>query len=711
MTHLPSLIIDLGVMLVVAGVMNLLCKRLKQPVVLGYILAGYLVGPQTSFLPTVVDVEGVKIWAEIGIIFFLFGLGLEFSFRKLMRVGRSALIAATFEMSAMILLGILAGKLLGWSTTNSVFLGAMVSISSTTIIIRAFEELKLKTRQFVSLVYGILIVEDLLAISLLAILSAFAIDQTLSLTVFSVSLIKLLVVLLSWFALGIVLVPAALNYFRQYLNEEALLILSIAMCFLMVIMATSLGFSPALGAFVTGSILAETKFRHRIETLISPIRNLFGAVFFVSVGMALDLMVIKEHFAAIVLISLVIILGKSCCITAGTLLSGTRLRHSIQTGLSMAQIGEFSFIIAGLGLSLHVMDLSMYSIIVLVSAITTFTTPYLIRSSDSICRYAEGIYPHSYEVKAPKRTGFNPYFLKSHAPKLLFNLSLIVTISLLSKQWLLPFLDRYFANSTLISWCIVMLISSPFIWGLMFAQPYQKDGVHSRPFLLFRVGLAIFVLVICGVQFVPWSVAILTAIVFTAGMPLILFMGSEPIYRFVEAQFKIQMASSSEDRQMVPSALAPWDAQLSSVEVTVHSPFLGKSLKEIQVKENFGLTIVMIKRGPQYIFAPDRDEVIWPHDRLYVVGSDTEIERAYLALNPEVEESDGDDHDWGKFHLFSIHLDKGSPYCFKTIRDSGIREKTKWLIVGIERAGERTLSPDSITVLQPNDLLWIVGEK
>src|SRR5688572_13115417 len=377
MAHLPHLITDLGLILAVAGITTLIFRKIRQPVVLGYIIAGFLVGPHVSLFPSVVDAEGIKTWSEIGVIFLLFSLGLEFSFKKLMKVGGSASITALVEIVLMIVIGYVVGKLLGWSTMDCIFLGAILSMSSTTIIIRAFDEVGAKTKKFVQLVFGILIVEDLVAILLLVLLSTIAVSNQFAGGELLMEMLKLGFFLVLWFLGGIFFVPTFLKWTRRLLNDETLLIFCIGLCLLMVMLAVEVGFSAALGAFIMGSILAETTQAERIENLIKSVKDLFAAVFFVSVGTMVEPQIILDYAVPILVVSLVTLVGKFTTSALGALLSGQSLKNAVQTGMSLGQIGEFSFIIASLGVSLKVTSDFLYPIAVAASAVTTFTTPYL----------------------------------------------------------------------------------------------------------------------------------------------------------------------------------------------------------------------------------------------------------------------------------------------------------------------------------------------
>lgn len=389
MTHLPHFVTDLGLILAVAAITTLIFKKIKQPVVLGYIIAGFLVGPHSSLLPTVADEDGVKTWSEIGVIFLLFTLGLEFSFKKLVKVGGSASVTALVEIVLMIGIGYLTGNLMGWSMMDSVFLGAILAMSSTTIIIRAFDEAGVRAKKFATLVFGILIVEDLVAILLLVLLSTLAVTQQFGGGELLAEILKLAFFLILWFLGGIFFIPTFLKRTSKLLNDETMLIVSLALCLAMVLLAVKVGFSAALGAFVMGSILAETTQAERIEHLVKSVKDLFAAIFFVSVGMMIDLQVLVDYAVPVLVITLITIFGKLIATALGALLSGQSLKHSVQAGMSLAQIGEFSFIIASLGVSLNVTSAFLYPIAVAASAVTTFTTPFMIKKSGSFYAFLE----------------------------------------------------------------------------------------------------------------------------------------------------------------------------------------------------------------------------------------------------------------------------------------------------------------------------------
>ena len=427
MSQIPALISDLAVILISAGLVTLLFKKLKQPVVLGYIVAGILAGPSIEQIPTVTDVESIRIWADIGVIFLLFALGLDFSFKKLMKVGGTAVIGAITVVIGMMTAGYITGLSLGWGHMNSLFLGGMLSMSSTTIIFKAFDDMGLRNQRFAGVVFGILVVEDLFAVLLMVLLSTVAVSKHVEGMEMLDSVVKLGIFLLFCFVVGIYLIPSFLKKAKSFLNEETLLIVSIGLCLGMVMIATKAGFSSALGAFVMGSILAETIDAERIEHLVKPVKDLFGAIFFVSVGMLIDPQMLWEYKIPIFIITLVVMAGQICFASFGVLLSGQPIKIAIQSGFSLAQIGEFAFIIAGLGLSLNVTDQYLYPIVVAVSVITTFFTPYMIRLAEPAYKWAERIIPENWKQFLERySSGSNTIRQKSAWNKLLKALVRIV---------------------------------------------------------------------------------------------------------------------------------------------------------------------------------------------------------------------------------------------------------------------------------------------
>lgn len=729
MVHLPHLITDLSVILITAALMTILFKYLKQPVVLGYLVAGFMVSPHVSFLPSIHDLEGIKVWAEIGVIFLLFSLGLEFSFRRLMKVGTSASITAIFEILFMMGAGSLTGYLLGWSLMDSIFLGGILSISSTTIIIRALDELGMKKRGFVSLVFATLIVEDLVAIVLLVLLSALAATAAFSGEEFLLSAAKLPFFMILWFVAGMYLLPTLFRKTKKLLSDETLLILSIGLCLGMVILATYLGFSPALGAFVMGSLIAETREGRKVEHVLLSVRDLFAAVFFVSVGALIEPAALKEHWALILLLTVITIFGKIFSTSLGALLSGRNLKHSVQAGFSLAQIGEFSFIIATLGVTLNVTSSFLYPVAVAVSAITTFTTPYLIRFSDPFYLWLEKRLPnrfiehhsHSHANSVARGSGgFFSIFLKNYGALLTFNSVIVIAISFACQKYLTPFLiskigPGYWAMG--ISGMTALILSAPFLWAIAGGRKALQDSQKMElsynyriAFMFIRLLVLVSLLTLTTFQSTGFGGA---AALMIFAIPIIFFLGNRyasAIYESMESRFRKNLKESHKpEAHDETKKLAPWDATLVSLYLSPDSLLVGKTLIQAQLKETFGITVIMIERGSKMILTPQRDDMLFPHDRLLLLGNEDQIEKAQVAIEASSPEaSHSAQHD---YQLVPLKLYENSHLVGVSIRQSSIRELTRGLVVGIERQGKRILNPDSATQFQAGDLIWLVADR
>lgn len=460
MNELPGLIKDLALISIYAAIVLLIFKKIKQPVVLGYILAGMLVGPHIPFLPTINDMENIHVWANIGVIFLLFGLGLEFSFKKIVNVGKSALITATANILFLLFVGYQVGLILGWNTTDSLFLGGMISMSSTTIIIKAFDELNLKKEPFTFIVFGILVVEDVVGVLLLVLLPTIAIGKNVDGIDLLYSALKLAFFLVLWFISGIYLIPTLLKKIQKLLNDELILVISIALCMGMVLLAAKFGFSSALGAFIMGSILAETPIVEKIEKIISPVKDFFGAVFFVSVGLIVNPEMFVEYAKPIVVITIIVVVGQISMTTFGLLLSGKPLETALKCGFSLAQVGEFAFIIATLGVSLDVVSPQLYPIIVAVSVITTFTTPMMIKASRPIYEYVNKHLPDKYKQFLSKHTSNRP------TPNVEENL------------WRELF-QTYFITLLLTSVILIALININFFFVFEYMRKVLPDNISS----------------------------------------------------------------------------------------------------------------------------------------------------------------------------------------------------------------------------------------
>ena len=726
--HIPDLISDLGLILVTAAMAVLIFRLLKQPLVLGYLVAGFLAGSEFDFFPTVKDMNSVKVWAEIGVIFLLFSLGLEFSFKKLMKVGGTASITALTQIILMVALGYFVGQLMDWGKMNSLFLGVILSISSTTIILKTFDELGVKTQKFAGNVIGALIVQDILAILMMVLLSTVAVSQQFSGTELLQSVLKLVFFLTIWFVAGIFFIPTFLKKAKHLLTDEMLLIVSLALCLLMVLFAANVGFSPALGAFIMGSIIAETTQAEHIEHLVKPVKDLFGAVFFVSVGMLIDPEMLLKYAFPVGIITLVVILGQSLTSTIGALLSGQPLKQSIQTGMSLSQIGEFSFIIATLGMTLNVTSDFLYPIVVAVSAVTTFTTPFMVKLSTPFSLYLEKKLPrrwvkkierYSANTEAIKSVSTWQIVLKAYLTQVIIHSIIIVAIILLSSKYILPLVeDSRFGNA--IAALITVVILSPFLWALSLrrvavkqVQELMQVRKYQGPIIVLifiRIALSLFYMGFVLNEFFSPVIAFFALI---AGIILYISFPKRlhAFYNKIEGHF-IKNFNDRENTKLAnkrQNVLSPWDGHMADFEIATASNLAGKTLEELKIREQFGINIAAIKRGDITINIPMRTERLFPGDEINVIGTDEQVKlfKNYLDKH-EIDAPE----DIEKEDIILQQLELKNRVCIgKSIRESQIREKTHGIIVGIERNGIRILNPESNWILESDDIIWIAGDK
>jgi len=726
--HIPDLISDLGLILVTAAIAVLIFRLLKQPLVLGYLVAGFLAGSKFDLFPSVKDMNSVKVWAEIGVIFLLFSLGLEFSFKKLMKVGGTASITALTQIVTMVVLGYFVGQLMDWGKMNSIFLGVILSISSTTIILKTFDELGVKTQKFAGNVIGALIVQDILAILMMVLLSTIAVSQQFSGTELIQSVLKLVFFLTIWFVAGIFFVPTLLKKAKHLLTDEMLLIISLALCLLMVLFAANVGFSPALGAFIMGSIIAETTQAEHIEHLVKPVKDLFGAVFFVSVGMLIDPKMLIEYGLPVGILTIVVVFGQSISATIGALLSGQPLKQSVQTGMSLSQIGEFSFIIATLGMTLNVTSDFVYPIVVTVSAITTFSTPFMVKFSTPFSLYLERKLPrrwvkkierYSANTDAIKSVSTWQIVIRSYLTQVIIHSIIIVAIIVSSSKYLLPLVqDSRFGNA--LAAFITVVILSPFLWALSLrrvaveqVQELMQVRKYQGPIIVvffFRILLSIFYLGFVLNEFFSPIIAIIALII--GLISYVLFPKQlHTLYNKIEKHF----LKNFNDRELTKVAnrrqnvLSPWDGHMADFEIAKESNLAGKTLSELKIREQFGINIASIKRGDITINIPVRNERLFPGDEINIIGTDEQVKLFKIYLDKhEVDAPETDE----RVDIILQQLDLKNRACVgKSIRESRIREKTHGIIVGIERNGKRTLNPESDWILETDDIVWIAGDK
>lgn len=742
MGHLPALIQDLALILVAGAIVTLLFRRIRQPLVLGYIIAGFLVGPHFPFLPSVSDSANVETLAEIGVIFLLFSLGLEFSFKKLMRVGGAASITALVEIICITLAGYYAGRWMGWSVMDSLFLGGMLASSSTTIIIRAFDELGVKTKQYARIVFGVLVVEDIVVILLMVLLSTIAVTQEFEGGEIIYTVLKLAFFLAFWFISGIFLLPTLLKRAKSLFDDETLLILTLGLCLGMVVLATEVGFSAELGAFIMGSIIAETTKAETVEHLVKPVKDLFGAVFFVSVGMMIDPQAIIEYGWPVVIVTMITSFGKLGSTTFGALLSGQTLKQSVQVGMSMAQIGEFAFIVATLGLSLGVISDFLFPVAVGASAITTFTTPYLIKYSEPFYGFLERILPekwirnlnrYSSSTQNIQAESAWKALLRSYATIMITNGIVLLALFLFSQNFLMPFLNRNIEDPTLrnvIGLIISLGAASPFLWAIMAKRPeglsykelWMEKNYNRGPLVVLETSRVVAGIVIISqwvFQLFSTQTAILVIVPLVVLILYILGRRIQKFYQRIEVRFLtnlnerenavIQSNRNASNTQEIRSELLPWDAHIVELEVAPEAEYVGKTLLELAWREHYGINIVFIKRGEKLIHVPGRNNKLLPRDLVGIIATDEQIQRfkpIFDAKDPVIP-SDVDVED---IALKKIVVNEHTRLKGLDIRSSGLRERTNGLVIGIEREGRRILNPESNTVFEWDDIVWIVGE-
>ncbi|WP_455962746.1 cation:proton antiporter domain-containing protein [Bacteroides bouchesdurhonensis] len=739
MSQLPTLIADLALILICAGIMTLLFKKLKQPLVLGYVVAGFLASPHMPYTPSVMDTANIKTWADIGVIFLLFALGLEFSFKKIVKVGGSAIIAACTIIFCMILLGIGVGMSFGWHRMDCLFLGGMIAMSSTTIIYKAFDDLGLRKKQFTGLVLSILILEDILAIVLMVMLSTMAVSHNFEGTEMLESIGKLLFFLILWFVVGIYLIPEFLKRCRKLMGEETLLIVSLALCFGMVVMAAHTGFSAAFGAFIMGSILAETIEAESIDRLVKPVKDLFGAIFFVSVGMMVNPAMIVEYAIPIIVITIAVILGQATFGTFGVILSGKSLKTAMQCGFSLTQIGEFAFIIASLGVSLHVTSEFLYPIVVAVSVITTFLTPYMIRFAEPASTFVDAHLPASWRKMLLRYNGSQTAMNHDNLWKKLLLAMVritvvysIVSISViaLSFRFVIPFFKENLPPfwASLLGAVFIILFISPFLRAIMvkknhsveFMTLWHDSRANRAPLvatIVIRVMIAaLFVIFVISGLFK----ASIGLIIGVAVLVVLLMVWSRRLKKqsiLIERRFFQNLRSRDvraeylgEKKPEYAGRLLSHDLHLADLEIPGESPWSGKTLMELNLGKRYGVHVASILRGRRRINIPGGAERLFPLDKIQVIGTDEQLNKFSEDMQNGAK-IDWEVYEQSEMSLKQFIVDADSVFLGKTIRESGIRDKYRCMIVGVEREDGTLVAPDVNVPFEEGDVVWVVGEK
>ena len=748
MSEEANLLKDLALILISAGVFTIISKALKQPLILGYILAGFLVGPHMGLFPTVTSTATVSEWSEIGIIFLLFALGLEFSFKKLLKVGSSALITAMTQCVGMFILGFVVGEALGWSNMESIFLGGMLSMSSTTIIIKAYDDLGLKEKPFAPLVFGALVFEDLIAVVLMVLLSTLAVSNKFAGGEMLMGLGKLVFFLILWFLVGIYLIPTMLKKAHKYLNDEILLLVSIGLCFVMVSLATLAGFSAALGAFVMGSILAETLESEHIMHLVKGIKDLFGAIFFVSVGMMVDPHVIAEHWGTILVLTITVMVGILFFSTSGAVVAGQGLDNAVHAGFSLAQLGEFSFIIAGLGVSLGVMRDFIYPVVITVSVITTFTTPYMIKAGTPAYNlllkklpadFVQKINSFSTQDRDNTAAAQNEWksLIRELALRMLLYGVILVALNLGSHLFLDKFLNSRLDSLTpfvrnLISVVITLVVMSPFLVGfalsgdqisrssikLIKSKRSNVWPVISLALLRILIAMGFVISVIVShFNLAFWTILL----IFISGVAFF-FIGRRSISKFtmVEDRFMANLnEKEQQQRRMAPvtssvsDKMSRYNVKTDMLTISPDSLYIGKPLNELPFRNKSGVNIVKIVRGSRTIMIPRGTEVVYPYDKLLAVGTREQLAEFRKDMAEDVhipEKTAADTLAPRAFQLESITLKEDSWLTGKTLRETDMRSYG-CMVISVVSDGQVTTNPTPDYRFKSGDIVWLAGEK
>ncbi len=727
--QIESLITDLAFILLLGAVVTILFKWIKQPVVLGYILAGFLASPHFEYIPSVTTEENIDFWAEIGIIVLLFSLGLEFSFKKLKNSGGSAAVTALVIIVGMMSLGTLVGHAMGFSSINCLFLGAMLSMSSTTIIIKAFTDLGLRQKKFTSLVLSVLIVEDLFAVVMMVLLSSIAINKTVESTELLMSVSKLVFFLVIWFLVGIYILPSLFRAWRRFLNSETLLVVSMGLCLGMAVFSVYCGFSLALGAFVMGSILAGTSFAERIEHVVMPVKDLFGAVFFISVGMMVQPQIITEYWGSILTLSVVVVVGMIVFGTFGMLITGQPLKVAMESGFSLTQIGEFAFIIATLGMNLGVLNTSIYPIVVAVSVLTTFGTPYFIKMAPGAYSFVEKHLPSRlhflidrYQEEATRSNATQNAWvviLKRTLGRTLLYSIILIAISVVARVYLLPWLDRLIPRwSHIVCLTVTLVVMAPFLAALIMPLTKKRDdadggnvrGNTTVPRLVTLILRCIIALMFV-VYNVSWTVNFVTGASIGIGVVVLSFAVFSRNVKKQMMRIEEKFIANLNERELRRSGknnMVVNDLHMAYMTVGNASRLAGQQLYETDLRKDFGVNVVNIQRGQQLISVPSAKERIYPGDVLCVIGTDKQIEDTLKVV--EVNDNNPSTSNPEDFKLTSILLSESSPLLNRTPVTANLRNKYGVLVVAVQR-GDSYIDSDPHLKFQAGDIVWLVGDR
>ena len=743
MNEIPYLVKDLALILMVAGIVTIIFKKLKQPLVLGYIVAGFLVSPHMPYTMSVIDESDIKTWADIGVIFTLFSLGLDFSFKKIVKMGASPIIATVVIVFSMMMLGISVGHGFGWSKMDCIFLGGMLAMSSTTIIYKAFDDMGLRQQKFAGMVMSVLILEDILAIVMMVMLSAIAGGSNPDGEQMLGSIVKIGFFLVLWFIVGIFAIPWFLRSVRKLVNNETLLIVALGLCCGMAVLSTKVGFSSAFGAFVMGSILAETVEAEKIIKLVEPVKNLFGAIFFVSVGMLVDPKILVEYALPILALVCTILVGQAILGTLGFMLGGESLKSAMRCGFSMSQIGEFSFIIASLGLSLGVISNFLYPVVVAVSVITTFLTPYMIRLATPTYLVMEKHLPdklinvlNHFAMSHPSTTQQSKWksLLKQMTINTVAYSILSAAVITLMFTFVLPFMRSLFPGWRLhwyanaITGLLTIIIIAPFLRAIVMKKNHSNEwrrlwvesSINRIPLLF-----TIFVRFVIALGFIFYICNYLTrftnALMIIIGVVVVSLMIAsrwtkkrsikmERVFIHNLRSRDIMAQVNGEKKPLYEGHLLDRDIHISEFEVPVDSTWGGKSLQQLHLRQRFGIDMSSIMRGSQRLNIPNGETIMFPGDKLQVIGNDEQLQKFATSIAQDIYPEDLE-IEKREMKLRQLIISSKSEFCGKSLIESGIRDKYNCMVVGLEEGQENLTKIAPSYVFQKGDILWIVGEE
>lgn len=736
MDTLNPIFLDLAIILITASVTTVLFKWLKQPVVLGYIIAGFFIGPYFPWFPAVTNEANVHVWSDVGVVFLMFAVGLDFSVKKMKKVGATGVTIALCELCVMFFVGNMVGRILGWPTMDCIFLGSMLCVSSTSIVIKSFDDLKLRQQKFTSTVTAGFVVDDLVGVLLLVVLSTLCVSKQFDGAELGFSLVKLVFCLLVWFIFGIYFIPTLLRWIRKYITEETLCIISVGLCFLMVVLAGYAGFSTALGAFLMGSILSETIEADAIHRIITPIKDLFSAVFFVSVGMLVDPAVLVKYIVPILVISLAVLIFKPLATSLGVLLSGKPFKTAVQSGVCFSQVGEFSFIMAALGVSYGAINDALYPVIVSVSILTTFISPYMIKAGMPLYNWLaprmpkklmEAIDNYSHRARSTTDEISIKYFLRKQFTSMLIYSAILGALCLISFVWLKPLLNRIFVTSSgepslwgnLIGLVLTLVIMSPFLWAMIvrsvnrtkikaLLSEYEHSQAIVFPVLLLRFFLAfLFVGLVAG-RYIHMAIGFILVIVAFAIFFVAFSRQTRNFYRRIESHF----VTNFTQRQAQYSFKIPKSMEqnflMEQITVSAYSSLAGVSLAQSHIRNDYNINVVSIERAGKVYDLPNKDMIIMPQDKLTVIGDEEQISRIKAALQTEPDIL-VHDHSLNELNTYRLEINADSTLLNHDIRSAGLQNRYRAMVIAIERGNDYMLNPKPDTVFTQGDVVWFVS--